>query len=60
MKASNYVGHRVSYTPDDVMFSIKGLCVSYADFQKCLLLRSPESPDFDFWFCMMVKMTLSM
>ena len=47
MKASNYVGHRVSYTPDDVMFSIKGLCVGYADFQKCLLLRSPDSPDFD-------------
>ena len=37
MKASNYVGHRVSYTPDDVMFSIKGLCVGYADFQKCHL-----------------------
>ena len=32
MKATDYVGHRVSYTPDDVMFSIKGLCVGYADF----------------------------
>ena len=48
MQASNYVGHRISYTPDDVMFSIKGLCVGYADFsQMPSFLRSPESPDFD-------------
>ena len=61
MKASSYVGHRVSYTPDDVMFSIKGLCVGYADFSempsfcahlKALILIC--------WFYMMVKMTLSM
>lgn len=30
------------------MFSIKGLCVGYADFSEMpSFLRSPESPDFD-------------
>ncbi len=48
MKATDYVGHRVSYTPDDVMFSIKGLCVGYADFSEMpACLRSVDSPDFD-------------